>query len=424
MAKARIEHGQTRKLGELKPHPRNSRTHSEVQIEQIAASMGEFAFTIPILIDDKGVILAGHGRQLAGLKKWGAETEVPVTIAHGWSEQKKRGYIIADNRLTEQGGWNQELLRGEMMELQGFFPDLSPLGFTKLELGDLLRAPQVWKSDPEEVPDLPTDPVSQLGDMWMLGDHRIICGDSTDREVVVRLLDGTKPHLMVTDPPYGVNYDADWRNSAQRASGKPFGGRAVGKVKNDDRVDWTAAWALFDGDVAYVWHGALYVGDVGNQLKSQKLQLRALIVWNKSNFAVSRGHYHWKHETLWYAVREGASGHWSGDRSQTTVWDIAKPQKSETGHSTQKPIECMRRPIENNSDPGEAVYDPFVGSGTTIMAAEMTGRRCYAVELNPAYVDVVIKRWCAFTGNLAVNESGDTFEKVAAARGLTISPSP
>jgi len=344
---------------------------------------------------------------------------VPVSIARGWSEAKKRAYIIADNRLTESGGWDANLLRAEMMELQGVFPDLSPLGFTKLELAELLAVPKAWNTDPDDVPDAPGTPVSQSGDLWILGNHRIVCGDSTDRETVVRVLGGAKPHLMVTDPPYGVSYDADWRNSTQRADGKPYGGRAVGKVENDDRFDWTVAWALFEGDVAYVWHGALYVGEVGAQLKAQKLQLRALIVWNKNNFAVSRGHYHWKHETLWYAVRDGATGHWSGDRSQTTVWDIAKPQKSETGHSTQKPIECMKRPIENNSNPGDGVYEPFSGSGTTIIAAEMTGRKCYAIELNPAYVDIAVTRWQAFTGMKATNENGDTFADVAASRAIT-----
>ena len=202
MAKPHVEHGQTRKLGELKPHPRNSRTHSEAQIEQIMAAMGEWDWTIPMLIDEKGVILAGHGRQLAGLKKWGPDHEVPVSIARGWSEAKKRAYIIADNRLTESGGWDANLLRAEMMELQGVFPDLSPLGFTKLELAELLAVPKAWNTDPDDVPDAPSTPVSQSGDLWILGNHRIICGDSTDRETVVRVLAGAKPHLMVTDPPY------------------------------------------------------------------------------------------------------------------------------------------------------------------------------------------------------------------------------
>jgi hypothetical protein len=194
-----------------------------------------------------------------------------------------------------------------------------------------------------------------------------------------------------------VNYDADWRNSAQRANGQPFGGRAVGKVTNDDCVDWRAAWSLFKGDVAYVWHGALHVANMSCQLTECGFDLRALIVWAKNNFAVSRGHYHWQHETLWYAVRKGRTAHWSGDRSQTTLWSIDKPLKSETGHSTQKPVLCMQRPILNNSEAGEAVYDPFVGSGTTIIAAE------------------IIQRWQDFTEEQETLD-GRTFAEVRNAR--------
>ena len=249
--------------------------------------------------------------------------------------------------------------------------------------------------------------------------HRLLCGDSTVATDVARVLGGVAPHLMVTDPPYGVEYDADWRNSAQRANGQPFGGRAVGKVRNDDQVDWGDAWQLFSGDVAYVWHGALHVANMIVQLHECGLEGRALIVWAKNNFAVSRGHYHWQHETCWYAVRRGRTAHWSGDRSQTTLWTIPKPQKSETGHSTQKPVECMRRPIENNSSPGQAVYEPFCGSGTTIIAAAMTGRSCHAVELSPAYVDVGVKRWQEFTGQQAVLDGdGRSFDNVAAQRAL------
>jgi DNA modification methylase len=235
--------------------------------------------------------------------------------------------------------------------------------------------------------------------------------------VVDKALGGVKPHLMVTDPPYGVEYDAAWRNEAGRpvngttqriASGKvikPIGSRAIGKVLNDDRADWRDAWSLFPGDVAYVWHGAMRVTESRDALASAGFEMRAQIIWAKNNFAISRGHYHFQHEPCWYAVRKGSTGHWRGGHNQTSVWDIDKPQKSETGHSTQKPVECMKRPIENNSSPGQAVYDPFVGSGTTIIAAEITGRACHAIELNPAYVDVAVKRWENFMGNRAVREA-------------------
>jgi DNA modification methylase len=187
--------------------------------------------------------------------------------------------------------------------------------------------------------------------------------------------------------------------------------RAIGKVENDNRADWSEAWALFPGDVAYVWHAGNMAHTVAESLVANGLNIRAQIIWNKSNMVISRGDYHPKHEPCWYAVRKGKTGHYVGGRKQTTVWDIDKPQKSETGHSTQKPVECMKRPIENNSSAGQAVYEPFSGSGTTIIAGEMTGRSIHAIELSPAYVDVAVLRWQAFTGQQAVLEAtGETFD--------------
>lgn len=196
-------------------------------------------------------------------------------------------------------------------------------------------------------------------------------------------------------------------------------GTAKGKVLNDDRADWREAWALFPGEVAYVWHADLHAREVVESLESCQFRMRAQIIWAKSSLAMSRGHYHFQHEPCWYAVREksGATAHWCGARDQSTLWKIDKPQKSETGHSTQKPVECMRRPIMNNSSPGQAVYEPFSGSGTTIIAGEMTGRHVYAIELNPAYVDVAVKRWQDFTGQKAtLDGDGRTFEEIDAAR--------
>jgi DNA modification methylase len=226
---------------------------------------------------------------------------------------------------------------------------------------------------------------------------------------VSALLGDVKPHLMVTDPPYGVEYDANWRNKALRSDGSPIG-RAIGKVKNDDNADWTEAWALFEGDVAYVWHSPTKVNIVADSLIANDFNIRAQIIWAKNNIVIGRGDYHPKHEPCWYAVRKNKTGHYCGGRKQTTVWEIDKPLKSETGHSTQKPVECMKRPIENNSSVGQAIYEPFSGSGTTIIAGEMTGRAIYAMELNPAYVDVAVKRWQNFTGEQAELEgSGKNF---------------
>ena len=215
---------------------------------------------------------------------------------------------------------------------------------------------------------------------------------------MTRLLDGAKPNLMVTDPPYGVEYDANWRNEAERSDGKPYGASAIGKVSNDDRADWRDAWALFSGDVIYQWTPDSHFVTHANALIGAQFDIRAIIVWRKSHAPIGRGHYHSGHEPCLYAVRKGAKANWCGDRKQTTVWDIDKPQKSETGHSTQKPVACMERPIRNHK--GD-VYDPFVGSGTTIIAAERQHRTCYALELNPSYVDIAVARWEAYTGEKA-----------------------
>jgi DNA modification methylase len=245
------------------------------------------------------------------------------------------------------------------------------------------------------------------------GGHRLMCGDATKAKDVAKALAGVQPHLMATDPPYGVSYDAEWRLHA--ALNGPAA--AYGKVKNDDRDDWREAWALFPGDVAYVWHSAVHAAEVAESLRAASFEPRAQIIWAKQQMVIGRGDYHWQHEPCWYAVRKGKTGHWSGDRKQTTLWQIDKPVKSETGHSTQKPVECMKRPIENNSSPGQAVYDPFVGSGTTIIAAEMTARACHAIELSPAYVDVAVLRWQAFIGGEAtLQETGETFAAVKARR--------
>ena len=194
---------------------------------------------------------------------------------------------------------------------------------------------------------------------------------------------------------------------------------ATGKVLNDDRADWREAWALFPGDVAYVWHGALHASTVAASLEASGFAVRSQIIWDKTRLVIGRGDYHWQHEPAWYAVRKGRKGHWAGDRKQTTVWAIPH-RKSPTGHGTEKPVECMRRPIENNSSPGQAVYEPFCGSGTTIIAAEMTGRCCHAIELDPVYVDVAVTRWQAFTGQAAILDGdGRTFAEIATARGAT-----
>ena len=402
-----------RKVADLIPYARNARTHSDAQVAQIAASINEWGWTTPVLVDEAGGIIAGHGRVMAA-RKLGL-VDVPVMVARDWSEAQKKAYVLADNQLAVNAGWDMELLKVEIDDLSVERFDLDLLGFDEKTLSNLLADKTEGLTDPDEAPEPPADPVTRLGDVWVLGNHRIICGSSTDADIVSKLLGPVKPHLMVTDPPYGVEYDADWRNKAMRADGTKIGGRAVGKVLNDDKADWREAWALFPGDVAYVWcaPGPLQCV-VFDSLKEAIFIPRQQIIWAKNKFVIGRGNYHYQHETCWYSVRDGKIAHYVGDRKQTTLWQIDKPTKSETGHSTQKPVECMKRPIENNSSPGQAVYEPFSGSGTTIIAGEMTGRHIYAIELNPAYVDVAVKRWQDFTGQKAVLEStGKTFEEMS-----------
>ncbi len=398
-----------RPVAELIPYARNARTHSEAQVAQIAASIREFGFTNPILIDaDRGVI-AGHGRLLAARKLGMAE--VPTLELSHLTPAQRRAYVLADNKLALNAGWDEDLLRIELGELQADGFDLALTGFDLDEITGYLADPTTGLTDPDDTPAAPEVPVSRVGDVWLMGRHRLVCGDSTDQELVGRALNGVSPHLMVTDPPYGVEYDPAWRNRAGLGHTE-----RVGKVENDDRADWREAWALFPGEVAYVWHGALHAAKVAEGLEACGFQVRAQIVWAKARLVLGRGHYHWQHEPCWYVVR--GQGHWSGDRKQTTLWQIpSRAQDADTVHGTQKPVECMRRPIENNSSPGQAVYEPFSGSGTTIVAAEMTGRACHAIELSPAYVDVAVLRWQAFTGHQALLESdGRSYADIQAER--------
>jgi DNA modification methylase len=407
-----------RSVESLVPYARNARTHSDAQVAQIAASITEWGWTTPVLVDETGSIIAGHGRVMAA-RKLGIK-DVPVMVAAGWSEAQKKAYVLADNQLALNAGWDVEKLAVELGDLSGAGFDLNLLGFSDLELAKLMADKTEGLTDPDAVPETPVNPVTVAGDVWVMGKHRIRCGDSTVATDVETLLAGVKPHLMVTDPPYGVEYDPEWRGKAKNADGSLLStgnDRAKGKVQNDDKADWREAWGLFPGDVVYVWCAGTKSHTVALSLEACGFDLRSMIVWAKSHFAIGRSHYHEQKEPCWYAVRNGTTGHWAGDRKQSTLWQIQKPIKSETGHGTQKPVECMKRPIENNSSPGQAVYEPFSGSGTTIIAGEMTGRSIYAMELSPEYVDVAVKRWQDFTGHKAILESdGRTFEDVAAAR--------
>jgi DNA modification methylase len=359
-----------------------------------------------------GEIIAGHGRLLAA-EHLGLE-EIPVIVLEHLSEAQRRAYRIADNKLTDLSDWNEVELAKELNVLRLDEFDLALTGFDDAEIdrliADLVGEDAPVRDDEDDIRPVPDEPVSRPGDLWVLGPHRLLCGDATSSSDVERLLGDAQPHLMVTDPPYGVSYDPAWRNAAGASKTN-----RTGQVLNDDRSDWHEAWALFPGDVAYVWHGALHAATVAQSLDAAGFQVRAQIVWAKDRLVLSRGDYHWQHEPCWYAVRKTGRGHWAGDRRQTTLWSIAnRDQDAETVHGTQKPVECMRRPIVNNSRPGDVVYEPFMGSGTTLIAAETTKRGCYGLELNPTYVDVAIDRWQRFTGKHAMLEGDErTFDEIA-----------
>jgi len=384
-----------RKLESLIPYARNARTHSPAQVAEIAGSIRAFGFTNPLLIGEDGDVVAGHGRLAAA--RLLQLTEVPVIVLRGLSELQRRQLVLADNRIALNAGWDMEMLRLELTDLAELGADMAVLGFGEEELAEALSpARPGGLTDEDAVPEPPETAISQLGDVWILGPHRVACGDSTNPAAVAALLEGVRPGLMVTDPPYGVEYDPAWRHrlgvnkSAKR-----------GKIRNDERADWRDAWALFPGNIAYVWHGALHAATVAESLVSQGFSIRAQIIWAKERLVMGRGDYHWQHEPAWYAVR--AKGNWTGDRKQTTLWSIpSRGQDAETIHSTQKPVECMRRPILNNSNSGQTVYDPFLGSGSTLIAAETVGRTCFGMELDPRFVDVAVRRWQAFTGLNAV----------------------
>lgn len=402
-------------LDRLIPYARNARTHSPAQVAEIAGSIRAFGFSNPILVSEGADIIAGHGRLAAARQL--ALAEAPVIVLRGLTDAQRRQLVLADNRIALNAGWDVEMLGLELTELSTMGADLSMLGFSDKELAAALASGPGGLTDENEVPPVADMPVSASGEIWQLGPHRIACGDSTDAKLVIALLAGTAPQLMVTDPPYGVEYDPEWRhrigvNKSQKR----------GKIQNDSRADWAETWAAFPGEIAYVWHGALHAGTVAESLVKTGFTIRAQIVWAKERLVMSRGDYHWQHEPCWYAVRK--KGNWTGDRKQTTLWSIPTGgQDVETKHSTQKPVECMRRPILNNSEPGQAVYEPFLGSGTTLIAAQSTGRVCYGIEIDPIFVDVAIRRWEAFTGENAIRVSdGQAFND--AAKALTANGPP
>ena len=399
-------------VARLIPYARNPRRNDEA-VDRMCAAIWEFGFRIPVVARSDGTVVDGHLR-LKAAQRLGLP-DVPVALADDLSEAKIKAFRLLANRSASWAEWDDELLALELKDLQDAGYDLGLTGFDAGELKGLLEdGPSAGLTDEDAVPEPPADPVTKPGDLWQLGEHRLLCGDATAASDIDRLLAGARPHLLVSDPPYGVEYDPTWRNEAGVSATK-----RTGKVANDDRADWREAWALFPGDVAYVWHAAIHATTVAESLVASGFDIHDQIVWSKSRFALGRGDYHWQHEPCWYAVKKGTRSHWQGARDQSTLWSIAPAgaKDAATPHGTQKPVEAMRRPIVNNSERGDLIYEPFCGSGTTLIAAETVGRRCFAMELDPAYCDVIVRRWEGFTGGVAMLQGdGRTIDALAGER--------
>lgn len=380
----------TRGIDTLSPHPRNYNQHPPAQIERLAASLRQFGQVRPIVAHGT-TIIAGHGVYLAA--KHLGYTSLRVThLPDDWTDEQAMAYLVADNETRRGAEPDDTELAALLDELQQADFDIAAMGFDDAEYGALLdgltpELPDPGNGGDEFEPDEAAPCRVQPGDVWLIGGvHRLICGDCTDPATVERLMQGEKPFLMVTDPPYGVNYDAEWRNDT---FGK--GKRAIGNVNNDNLADWSSAWKLFKGDVFYCWHADRHASNVENSMRVCSFEIRAQIIWNKPHFVIGRGHYSTRHEPCWYAIREKQLAQWCGDANEQTIWDI-RANEDRTSHSTQKPLECMARPMRNHGQPGDLVYDPFLGSGTTIIAAHRTGRRCYGCEISPEYCEVILQR--------------------------------
>ena len=386
-------------VSSLIPYARNSRTHSEEQVTQIAASIREFGFTNPVLIDSSGTIIAGHGRVMAA-KKVGL-AEVPCLRLQHLSPSQIRAYVIADNKLALNAGWDDEMLKAELLTLQeeGFNTDLT--GFSDDELNALLNSEIIeGQTDPDEVPEPPVEPITNLGDLWILGNHRLLCGDSTSIDSVNCLMNGDQANLLLTDPPYNVAYTGKTKD-ALTIENDSMNNESFRQFLRD--VYSTANSVMKDGAVFYIWHADSEGFNFRAAAFDVEWKVRQCLIWNKNSLVMGRQDYHWKHEPCLYGWKDGAAHYWGSDRCQTTVLNFNRPSRNGE-HPTMKPVELFEYQIKNSSKPNDVVLDLFGGSGTTAIACEKTGRKARLMELDPKYCDVIVKRWEDFTGKKAVLE--------------------
>jgi DNA modification methylase len=415
---------QIRQIDKLVLYARNPRKN-DAAVDQMCGSIREFGFKIPCLVRGDGEVIDGHLR-LKAARKLGM-TDIPVILCDEWTPAQVKAFRIMVNRSATWADWDEELLKIELLDLQASDYDLALTGFDTKEIDDLILDDT---PDEDAAPPLPPVPVTKPGDLWLCGPHRVLCRDATDPEAVSRLLGEHKPFLMVTDPPYGIELDSEWRDRAGlngRGPAEPSylkhrsKGHRETSISGDTRADWSHAFALVPSlAAAYVWHASKFTREVLDGLLGIGFLHHQQIIWDKGRAVLTRTLYWFQHEPCWFVRKKNAP--WYGKAGQnSTIWESPSPKfimggsdEAKFDHPTQKPVELMRKPILNHTKPGELVYDPLLGSGTTLAAAEVTGRVCYGLELDPKYADVVVERWQGLTGKQATLEGdGRTFDAVA-----------
>lgn len=396
-------------IATLIPFAKNSRTHSDAQVAQIAGSIREFGFTNPVLIDEANGIIAGHGRVMAARKL--KLTEVPcIRLAH-LSDAQKRAYVIADNKLALNAGWDEAMLKLELADLKALDFDLDLTGFNADEIDALLAEKGAeGLTDPDDTPEPPVEPVTRLGDVWVCGQHRVMCGSSLEMTAMERLCGDQRVDMLLTDPPYNVAYTGKTKD-ALTIQNDSMGDEAFRTFLRDAFV--TADAVLKPGAVFYVWHADSEGYNFRGACRDAGWRVRQCLIWQKSSMVMGRQDYHWQHEPCLYGWKDGAGHLWASDRKQTTLLKFDRPSRSED-HPTMKPVALFEYQLLNNTKGGDIVLDSFGGSGTTLIAAEKNGRIARIMELDPKYVDVIVRRWEDFTGQKAVLEStGEPFKAAA-----------
>jgi len=387
------------KVGDLIPYVNNSRTHSDEQVMQVASSIKEFGFTNPILIDDDGGIIAGHGRLMAA-KKLGLD-EVPCIRLGHLSEAQRKAYVIADNQLALNSGWDLDTLKLEMDRLGELDFDIELLGFDDDFLASLMiEEPGEGLTDEDAVPEPPETPITVEGDVWVLGNHRLMCGDSTSIDALEKLTNNQLVDMWLTDPPYNVAYEGKTKD-ALTIQNDSMNNESFRQFLTDS---YSAADSVMkQGAVFYIWHADSEGYNFRGAAQDTGWQVRQCLIWKKSSMVMGRQDYHWKHEPCLYGWKSGSGHLWSTDRKQTTILEFDRPNRN-AEHPTMKPVELFEYQMLNNTKGGDQVLDSFAGSGTTVIACEKHGRFARVMELDPKYCDVIIKRWQEFTGKQAINE--------------------